>query len=180
MIRNQTLFRNIKPIILWTIIIFLVAIYIYDYNQAYNVGHSINYSFDGIKYQSNNTDSGTPIKLIINGVYKKEFGTRNYIFEGDIIVDNELCYASSNGSNIYAFNDYRMSSIENSRFKGDFFASDSMNEITIVISVPRQDGGRTFSYKDGWLISAPSNTRSEAIEISNRLIHPFHERINIK
>lgn len=176
----QTLIKKIKSSILWIIILFLAVLYIYSYNKTYNIGNTINYSFDGIKYQANNIDSIKPIKIVINGTYKKEYGTKNYLFKGDIIIDNELCYASSAESNIYHFNNYNMSSIENSNFSGDFFISDLMKEMTILIRVPKQDEGSTFSFEDGWLISAPAKSRTDAIEISKKLIYPLYDDLYIK
>ncbi len=171
--------KSIKTIIVITVLIIFMVIYVYNYNQTYNIGHEINYTFDGIRYQANNINTGSPVKITINGVYEKEYGSKYYIFEGDITIDGEVCSFVS-GNNIYPFNEDNLSSLKSNSINGNFFISDKMEEITIMLSTPTQDGGSRFSYKDGWLISAPCKSRSEAVEISNKLIQQKYKNINIK
>lgn len=167
--------RTTMKIFISIICLFLFMFYIYRYNKEYNYGYKITLNYNGIKYQSNNIDSSTPVKIVIDGVYKKKHGTEDYMFEGDIIIDEELCY-----ENEFAFNEYNMSSLENNSFKAMFFISDKMEEITIKILEPNGRDGLSFSYDGGWLISAPSNTRDEAVDVSNRLIRQLHKDIIIK
>jgi hypothetical protein len=41
------------------------------------------------------------------------------------------------------------------------------------------DGHGVLSYKNGWLTSAPCNTREEAIVVANRLIQKHHKDVVI-
>lgn len=118
------IFNNIKKYIVIAILAIITIVWIYKYNYKYH----INYTYDAIKYQSNNINSEIPIKIVVKGVYRKEHGSKDYIFKGDIIVD----------------------------------------------------GGKHFSYNDGWLISAPCNTRCGAVTISNKLIQKLHKGIVIE
>lgn len=162
-----------RKIIKWLILIIcllLFVAYIYKYNKVYNYGDEITRSFDGIKYQAGNRESGAPVKIEINGTYKKQRGAGDYMlkgdymFEGDIIIDGEPSYET-----VFLFNKYNMTSIENNSFYGMIFISYMMEEITIEIFEPNDSGGHSFSYENGLLISAPSNTRDEAVAISNKL-----------
>ncbi|WP_143154889.1 hypothetical protein [Tissierella praeacuta] len=170
------IFNNIKKYIVIAILAIITIVWIYKYNYKYH----INYTYDAIKYQSNNINSEIPIKIVVKGVYRKEHGSKDYIFKGDIIVDGELCYGSGRERNEYAFNKYNMSSIEINGLTGNLFISDMMEEMSITIFESKQDGGKHFSYNDGWLISAPCNTRCGAVTISNKLIQKLHKGIVIE
>lgn len=162
-----------RKIIKWLILIICLLLfvsYIYKYNKTYNYGDEIIRSFDGIKYQAGNMESSTPVKIEIKGTYKKQREAGDYLlkgdymFEGDIIVDGEPSH-----ERIFLFNDYNMTSIENDSFYGMIFISHMMEEITIEILELDERGGHSFSYDDGWFISAPSSSRDEAAAISNKL-----------
>lgn len=168
---------NIKTIIAICFILALVVFYCYKYNQTY----IIQYNYDGIKYQSNNLNSGMPLSIEVNGVYKKGYFGNPDIFEGKIIIDGELCYGQyQHRSYKYAFNKYKMSQIENDNFKGHFFIGDMFKEVTIEIHETESPGVVKFSYMNGWLISAPSENRDQAVKISNKLIQKLHKDVNIK
>lgn len=158
--------------------IFVFVIYVYKYNKEYNYGYEIYHNYKGIRYQSNNMDSDTPVNIIIDGIYKKKHGSKDYMFKGDIIIDGEPSHSSE--QNEFVFNEYNMSSLENKNFRGMFYISGMMQEITIKIFEPNNRGGFSFNYDDGWLISAPSNTREEAVDLSKRLIRDSQDIISIR
>jgi hypothetical protein len=167
---------NIKTIVAICFILALVVFYCYKYNQTY----VIQYNYDGIKYQANNLNSGIPLQIEIDGVYKKGYFGNPDTFEGKIIIDGELYYSQyRHRSNEYAFNKYKMSQIESDNFEGHFFIDDMFKEITIEIHEPESLGKVRFSYLDGWLISAPSKNRAQAVYISNKLIQKQHKFVNI-
>lgn len=161
---------KIIKLLISIICILLIVAYVYRYNKVYNYGEEIIRSLDGIKYQAGNMESSAPVRIEINGIYKKQRETGDYLlrgdymFEGDIIIDGEPSH-----ERIFLFNKYNMASIENDSFYGMIFISHMMEEITIEILEPNGRGGGSFSYEDGWLISVPSNTRDGAVSISNKL-----------
>lgn len=165
---------------IFVITVILIIIYAYKYNQNYNLEYKIDYTHDAIKYQLNNINLETPLEIIIKGIYKKDHSTNHYIFKGDIIIDDEYFHGSGTDGNTYAFSKYNHTEIESESFRGTLFMNDMMSEITIQILEANNNGGYTFRDTDGWLISAPCNTRSEAISISNKLIRKLYKDINIK
>lgn len=168
---------NIKTIIAICFILALVVFYCYKYNQTY----VIQYNYDGIKYQANNLNSGMPLQIEIDGVYKKGYFDNPDIFEGKIIINGETCYGQyGHRSYEYAFNKYKMSQIESDSFTGSIFIDDMFKEITIEIHEFDIKGLESFSYRNGWLISAPSVNREQAVYISNKLIQKLHKEVNIK
>jgi hypothetical protein len=171
------IFTNIKTLITICFILALVVFGSYKYNQTY----VIKYTYDGIKYQSNNLNSGIPMSIEVDGVYKKGYFGNPDIFEGSIVLGGELCYGQyRHRSHEYAFNNYKMSQIESDNFKGSFFINDMFKEITITLHEIESTGNESFSYNDGWLISAPSENREQAVNISNKLIQKLHKDVNIK
>lgn len=162
--RKRILIKGL--IILISITLFMI--YVYRYNKEYNYGYKIYHNYEGIKYQSNKMDSAVPVNIIIDGIYKKKYGSKDYMFQGDIIINGEPSHSS--GQNEFVFNEYNMSSLENDSFRGMFYISGMMQEITIKIFEPNDMGGHSFSHGDGWLISAPSNNREEAVKLSIKLI----------
>ena len=86
-----------------------------------------------------------------------------------------------NDGDEYAFNnESNHNVIKWDNFTGDLFISDMFREISIDILEPNDNGGQSFSYNDGWIIAAPCNIRSEAVEISNKLIQKLHKDVLIK
>jgi hypothetical protein len=171
------IFTTIKILIVVCIILALLVFINYKYNQTY----AIKYTYDGIKYQANNLNSGIPLSIEVDGVYKKGYFGNPDIFVGKIIVDGELCYAQYRyKSHEYGFNNYNMSQIESDKFEGHFFIGDMFKEITIEIHEPVSLGKARFSYLEGWLISAPAENRAQAVYISNRLIQKQHKDLIIK
>lgn len=171
------IFTNIKAIITICIVLALVIFSCFKYNQTYE----IKYSYDGIKYQANNLNSGIPLSIEVDGVYKKGYFGNGDTFIGKIIIDGELYYAQYRyKSHEYGFNNNNMSQIEADGFKGSFYIGDMFNEITIEIHETDINGLESFSYMNGWLISAPSENRSQAVYISNKLIEKQQKFIYMK
>lgn len=170
---------NMRTIIVICFLAFLVIFSSYKYNQIY----VIQYTYDGIKYQANNLNSGVPLSIEVNGVYKKGYFGNLDKFEGKIIIDGELCYVPDGDRSRgyeYSFNKYKMSPIASDNFKGFFFIGDMFKEISVEIDEPENTGGDKFSYRYSWLISAPSENREQAVQISNKLIQKLHKDVNIK
>lgn len=103
--------RKIIKLLISIICLLIFVAYIYKYNKVYNHGEEIIRSLEGIKYQAGNRESGAPVKIEINGTYKKQRGAGDYMFDGDIIIDGEPSYET-----VFLFNKYNMTSIENNSF----------------------------------------------------------------
>ncbi len=138
----------------------------------------IEHTYKGIRYQANNLEYSAPIELKVKGTYKKSYFKSPTIFEGDIIIDG-IIYHPSFGE-YYSFNEYMMTNIVGDDFMGFIFISDEFKEITIEVLEKDSPNTRSFSFENGWLISAPAENREEAVRISNRLIQKLHKNVILK
>lgn len=169
-----------KGIIFLLIVIIFISTWSY---MAYTkpIVTDIEYSYNGIKYQAGNLDYTEPVSIEINGIYTKMRSSGDIIFKGDIIVNGEMSVGYGNDGGEYSFNsESNHNVIKWDYFTGDLFISDMFREISIDILESNGNGGQSFSYNDGWIISAPCNNRSEAVEISNKLIQKLHKNVLIK
>ncbi|MDF2804357.1 MAG: hypothetical protein K0S61_4262 [Anaerocolumna sp.] len=173
----NNIFANTKILITICLILALVILSSNKYKQTY----VIKYTYDGIKYQSNNLNSSVPLSVEIDGIYRKGYFGNSDFFKGKIIVNGELCYNDFlYRSQEFAFNKYKMSQLESNSFKGHFFINDMFEEITIEIHNFENPELPKFNYNNGWLIAAPAQDREQAINVSNKLIQKLHKDVNIK
>lgn len=173
------LYENAKMIVITSILIISVVFFGFVYDKEYPV----HYAFNGIKYQSNNMDSATPVQIKIDGVYKKGYFGNPHTFKGIMLIDGKQCYATygfGNRGDQYAFNEYKMSQIESDSFKGFIVIEDMMKKININIFEPSESGDMHFSYGNGWLISGPCSNRDEAVALSKQLISKLHADVPLK
>ena len=139
---------------------------------SYDQSRDVEYKYNGIKYLAGNLQSAEPINIEIKGKYVKQLFVENVDFYGTIKVgENAYNY------NPITFNKYKMGSLEP---YGMIYISDGFEKLTIEILEPNQYGGRSFSYRNGWLISAPCNDRKEAVEVSNALIQRLYKGLVIE
>jgi hypothetical protein len=139
---------------------------------AYNEPSYIELKYNGIKYQAGNMQSAEPINIEIKGKYVKQLFIKDVEFYGTIKV-GEKAYTY----NPIAFNRDKMGSLEP---LGMIFITDKFEKLTIELPEPNQHGGRTWSWQNGWLISAPCTDRKGAVEISNLLEERLFKGLVIK
>jgi len=137
----------------------------------------IKYSWEGIKYQAGNYEYEELINIEVTGVYTKIRSSGDSVFKGEIVVNGEMSQGYGDDGNEYAFNDETNHNIIHwESFIGDLYIGDTFKEISIDILEPIVG----FNYNDGWIISAPADNRSKAVEISNRIIQKLHKDVLIK
>lgn len=171
-------YKNITVLVTIFIIGMLIVV-CYKYSQP----SEIDYTYQGIKYQIGNLNSDIPLNIKIKGAYKKGYWGNPDLFEGQIIIDGKTLYGvngDGSGSNKYAFNNEKMSSIQGDGFKGIIYNNNKMKEILIEVNELDSKGNERFSYLNGWLISAPCQNRKQAIYISNKIIQAIHKEVLIK
>lgn len=169
-----------KGIIFLLISIIFISTWVYSvYTKP--IVTDIEYSYNGIKYQAGNLDYEEPINIEIKGVYTKERSSGDILFKGDIIIDGVMSFGYENDGNEYAFNnESNHNVIKWDDFTGDVFIGDMFKELSIDVLEANGKEEHSFSYNDGWIIAAPCNNRSEAVEISNKLIQTLHKDVLIK
>lgn len=139
---------------------------------SYNQPLEINYRYNGIKYQAGNQQSAESVNVEIQGRYKQELFVQGVNFYGTIKVEER-----SFSCNPISFNKYMMGELESF---GMIFISDKFKQLTIEILESNENGGYSWSGQNGWLISAPSKSRKEAVMISNTLEQKLHKNLVIK
>jgi len=157
-LKSYTMIYRIVVIIIIVIAIFLVS---------YTAPIDISYTYDGIKYQSGNYDDAEIVRIDIQGEFRRRIFSKFSEFEGVIKVGDEIFSKTT-----FHFNKYGMDSLRvNDEFWGMIFQSDEFEILTIEIWEKHVSGeGHYFHSDTGWYISAPCQTRDEAVEISNMVL----------
>jgi len=152
---------------------FVVALCLYTWIYiSYNQPEHIEYKYNGIKYQAGNPQNVETINIEIKGKYVKELFVKEVEFFGTIKVGEKVF-----SCNPIKFNRDKMGELKS---YGTIYVSDEFEKLTIEILEPTHNGGYSFSLRKGWLISAPCNSRKEAIEISNALMKRLYKGLVIE
>lgn len=139
---------------------------------SYNKPEYIDNKYNGIKYQAGTPQSVEPINIEIKGEYVKELFVKEVEFFGTIKIGEREFICDP-----IKFNRDKMGEL---RGYGMIYISDKFEKLTIEILEPTKNGGYHFSYRNGWLISAPCTNRKEAITVSNELIQRQHKGLVIE
>lgn len=163
-----TLFKKVglqkenRRVILLIALFCIIGAYIF-----YIYPRQIIITYNAIEYQAGNNLLEKPIKISIDGFYYNKI-LSNDTFNGTITIDgeklkvNELVVDTSGG-----FLD-GINSTGNYFSYGRIYASKGMDIITICIF---KNGG--WSSEDGFMLSAPSIDRANALSISNNLLSDY-------
>lgn len=152
--------------------------------RAY-VFRTIDYSYTGVKYQVGNPGYVEAVNIEIKGRYTVGLSSSLDEFDGTINVGDKVFHYSD-----FVLQDNRFKRIpltmetEDKNIYGDLFYNNVFKQVTLPIR--EQEGSNQYSWsnKDGFVISAPSTDREQAIELSNKLIpqqyrNGYKERINL-
>lgn len=136
----------------------------------------IHVKYNGIKYQAGNTASAEPITIEINGRFWYGFLGEEDKFEGQIkIGDLVLNYFNWQ----LHFDKYKSASLDLDDYMslstyGKIFMSNKFEKFTILVYEQVGYGEASWSSGDGWLISAPCNSRDEAVKLTNEMLPKHH------
>jgi hypothetical protein len=170
---------NNKNIILFsTAFIILLGI---GFCIIYTYPRNINCNYQGIKYQAGSTQSVKSVQIYVDGKLRKRLFNRGNEFSGKVIIDDiDFDYLVSS----LKFDNKGLGLLEyhqsiNMNLYGNMLISGMFKNITIQI-FEKETGGNSWDSTDGWLISAPCNTREKAAVISNVLIKRLNKEVIIK
>jgi len=149
------------------IIIVVISIIVISYTAPID----ISYTYEGIKYQAGNYDGVEIVRIEIQGEYRRRIFSEFSEFEGVIKVGDKIF-----SNTPFYFNKYGMDSLRaNDELWGIIFQSDEFEILTIEIWEKNVSGeGHYFHRASGWYISAPCQTRDEAVEISNMVLRKLY------
>lgn len=155
-----------KHKIAWfSILIFLIMIFAVRAYWSYT-GQEIDYRYEGTEYQAGNLEMERQVNIESKGRYTKTLLGKPKKFNGEIIVDNDSFQVEN-----MLFNGTNMAIIgKNSNIYGHLYIDDEFEKMTILLVKFRDDASQGWSNSNGWIISAPSKNRKEAVKLSNRLL----------
>jgi hypothetical protein len=152
-----------RKVILLIVLFCIIGLYIF-----YSFPWPVNKTYDAVEYQAGNMQVEKPVKVSIDGYYYKKIILRDK-FTGTVIIDGDKFKISklvvdSNGELLYGFNESTGSYYS----YGVIYVNKGMNKITICI-----DKNSGWNSGDGYIISAPSKSRAEALNITNDLLSKY-------
>lgn len=167
--------KNHKRYIFFVTVILLVAIVIlYCYPRKFNKVYS------GVIYRLGDMTYSENIKISFDGYFSKQL-LKGDKFEGKISIgakklnNASMQFINSSDSpykeNYATIDDYDENSGSYISF-GNIVSKNIKNGFTICVYENDKDnkGSKTWSVTDGLMISAPANSRSEALEISKNIL----------
>jgi len=175
--RGVKLRKHIKIAIYTFLFLSLILILVYCYPRR------INREYNGFMYQLGDHTYSEIIKISING-YITNGLIQGDKFKGSIIVGNtqlqklDMRFDSYGRGLLFYYDD----STGDYTSYGDMYVTDNMNELTICVLEEDEDsnGGKSWSAKDGLMISAVAGNRNEALAISNNLMKDVLININLE
>jgi hypothetical protein len=138
----------------------------------------IQYKYAGIKYQAGNTGFMETITIEIIGRYWMGLFGKHNRFKGQIMIDDlTLDY-----TNMILLLEDNSASLDigvygHSSTYGHIYISNIFEKVTILKYEQGQNGTGGWNGENGWLISAPCNTRSEAVRLTNEMIPNYWSAI---
>lgn len=150
------------------------------------VPQSIQHTVEGVKYRLGveNKNFEEPVTINIDGKMKRNFKGRR-IFTGTIHIENEklpvpinqrelrITFLRDNGPASIAYRGYNNSLYHYSY--GDMYTNADMSEFTIGVFEETGPKSRGWNGGDGLMISAPAESRAEALEISNQYFKAYYK-----
>ncbi|MEH7349362.1 hypothetical protein [Gottfriedia acidiceleris] len=168
-----------KIIVSCILLFFLVAI---GFGVYYFIPKNVNKSINGVEYQlGSDHDQVNSVTIKIKGkLHQSLLGKRKFVGLIDVKGAN---YPNPNKDRKLeiAFDQNGMGTIEYVYFKnghpkidsyGILFANNDFKKVTIGEYRENHDG-KSWSGKDGWMITGTANSKSEALIISNELMKKF-------
>jgi hypothetical protein len=154
-------------------LIILVIILLFVIGLVYIFPQKINKEYSGIQYRIGNESNEESIVIHMNGYITRGLlqGDR---FEGSITIEEkelpklDMRFSDDGGALLLYYDE---ASGDYSSY-GQMYMDNSREKISISIFEPngQEKGKKSWSSKDGLVISAPANNINEAVEITNELV----------
>lgn len=137
----------------------------------------VNLAYQGIKFQAGNTNSEESISIEIQGEYITGFLGEHDKFEGKILIDDLLLDYSAPPIelNLNETAELSFGQIYDG-MSGHIYINKNLDKVIIEISELDENDNESFSYENGWFISAPAKNREEAIEITNSILSKIYNK----
>ncbi len=156
-------------------ILYLIIVSIPLAGLVYTLPRDVQPEYTGVEYRLGELESGDQINIQITGTLQKRFFEQNRfrgtLVFGDHLLENMDVALNPDGSLLMVKNN-ETGKLE--RF-GVMYSSSDLSKWTIAVLEPVVLFGETseerfWDTEDGLMISAPAETRQEALDISNELM----------
>ena len=167
--------KNHKRFIFYVLILLIILTVVYSYPKKFNK------EYNAVIYRLGDNSYSENIKISFDGYLSKRL-FKGDKFQGTINIGNKkfvrVFMEFSNRSD--AFVQYYDESLGEYKIYGDMISSNIKERLTISVWEATNNGGSAWSSKNGLVVSAPANNRSEALVISNKLMKNFLNSVELK
>lgn len=167
--------KNYKRLIFYIFILLILSTVIYFYPKKFNK------EYNGVIYRLGDSSYSENIKISFDGYLSKRLfkgdkfqGTINI---GDKKFDKVFMEFSNRGD---ALVQYYGESLGEYMVYGNMYSVNIKDRFTINVWEAVNSGGYTWSSNNGLMVSAPANSRSEAVDISNKLMKNILNNVELK
>jgi hypothetical protein len=164
-----------KRFIFYILILLIILSVVYFYPKNFNK------EYNGVIYKLGDNSYSENIKISFDGYLSKQL-FKGDKFQGTINIGNKkfarVFMEFSNRND--AFVQYYDENLGEYKIYGDMVSSNIKDRFIISVWEAANNGGSTWSSKNGLVVSAPANCRSEALDISNKLMKNFLNGVELK
>lgn len=163
---------NKKKLFIFSLILLLISMYFY-----YTKPNICLKSYEGIRCRINNESYKENVTIKLDGKYTKKPFSYD-IFEGDLYINDDILknvkleFDKFNNSPI-RYDDKKSNTLTT---YGYIMISDNMDKLTIlVVEKDINNDSKSWHYENGLIISAPTDTKENAIKIADQLLTKPHQ-----
>lgn len=161
--------RKSHIIMIITITVFCGMLYIFPWV------HKIDKTMEGLQYRIGDTDYSENIEITVQGRYF-DYLLKKDTFEGKIYVENYDFTSDGSFLTLYFHDGYASMVYEKNangypvqKSMGTISCTPDFDQVLILVSEPIAADNQSWSGENGLCISAPCDTRTQAIQIAKNL-----------
>lgn len=161
--------KNSKKRIFYITFILLIILSVISVTYFYP--RKFNKEYSGVVYRLGDNAYSENIKISFDGYLSKRL-FKGDKFQGVIIIGDKkltkinMHFDSSNIAHIYYYDE----NSSTDEFYGDIVSSNIKDSFTIRVCEVDNNSGSTWSIENGLMVSAPANSRNEALDISKSIL----------
>jgi len=171
--QKMKMYRKIAIITLIIGILLIIGIYFYP--------KKLNKDYSGVIYRLGDSTYSEEIKLGIHGYYSKGLLKGDH-YKGTITIGDKLLEKidiSFDTKGVGLISYYDKTTGEYISY-GNLIATNQMKEFTICVLNDSQQGGKGWSAKHGFMISAPASNRVESLKLTQRLMKNAMPEVHVE
>ncbi|WDL95897.1 hypothetical protein [Alicyclobacillus sp. ALC3] len=147
----------------------------------YTLPRNVSRTLTGVEYQlGTNRNKVVPVKITLHGKLQRSLNG-HLKYRGSFVVtggtvpnpDNQRTadiHFDSNGQGLIVYGYWTKAGTPVNHIYGAMFMTDAFKTLTIEAFTPAGSNNKSWNGGDGFMITAPAQTRSQALSISNELM----------